>query len=110
MNIKKLVLVFIGLFIFFSIGGVIMAYLANQPIEFEKQMAENFYYAAIGFAVYHIFTRNKQIREDIAKKEADAKAAAVQKDEDGNEAAQNDGDVDSGDLDEAQGEEKENAS
>jgi len=75
-SIKKLLLVFVGLFVLFSVGGIVMALIAGHPIDFEKQMAENFYYAAIAFAVYHIFTRKKLIQEAREKKEAADRAAA----------------------------------
>jgi Gpi18-like mannosyltransferase len=67
-------LVFVGLFVLMTLGGIIMAYLNNMPINYEEQLAEGFYYAAIGFAVYHIFTRNKQIREAKAREQEDAAA------------------------------------
>lgn len=68
----KLILVFIGLFVLMTAGGIIMAYLNNMPIVLEEQLAEGFYYGAIGFAVYHLFTRNKQAK---AKKEPEAAPA-----------------------------------
>ena len=76
MYIRKLLLIFAGLFVCMTLGGIIMAYLAGMPIKYEEQLAEGFYYSAIGFAVYHIFTRNKQIREAKAKKEQEEAARA----------------------------------
>ena len=85
MSIKKLFLIFTGLFVLFYVGGIVTALIAGHPIDFEKQVAENFYYAAIGFAVYHIFTRNKQIREDREKKDAADRAAAEEQAENADE-------------------------
>lgn len=75
-QVQKLIVVFAALFVACIVFGVVMAHANNQPIEWEQQLAEGFYYAAIGFALYHLVTRNKQIREQKETVARDASTTA----------------------------------
>lgn len=99
MRFQKLALIFVGLFVLMTLGGIVLAYLNNMPIKYEEQLAEGFYYAAIGFAVYHLFTRNKQVREKQARGQEAAGAddgAADDEDDADEDAAFDDGMDDAG--------------
>ncbi len=94
MRMRKMALLFAALFVLLFLTGIIMAYFAGVPIKLEEQLAESFYYAAIGFAVYHIFTRNKKIREEKAREQEEADADAGEENEDDIETVEFDGEDD----------------
>ncbi len=69
---RKLAAIFVALLVCAVLYEAVLAHLNGQPLEWEKHLAQGFYYAAIGFAVYHMFTRGKQRKEAEAAKAADA--------------------------------------
>lgn len=66
---QKMAVIFLALFVCLALYEVVLAQLGSEPLEWEKHIAQGFYYAAIAFAVYHLFTRNKQ-QKAAAKKAA----------------------------------------
>ncbi len=78
---RKLVAVFVALLVCFVVYEFVLAHLNNQPLEWERHVAQGFYYAAIGFAVYHMFTRSKARKDAEAKKAAEETAPVAEETE-----------------------------
>lgn len=89
---QKTLLIFLALFVTLTAGTIILDLLYGRTVEFEKHLAEGFYYAAIGMAVYHIMTRTKERREEEARKREQQAASEM--------GASSDEEDDSGETDE----------